>query len=144
MADSRLPAFDRNGKYLYFTASTNAGATSSGLDMSGDLYEVRSSIYAVVLAADQTSPVAPELNDEKIPAQKQPKLQEPDQTARGNEPVRGSEWRRTSGASGAAPAPAPIGVKIDLNGIGARIVALPLPSAAYVSLAAGPHGSLYF
>ena len=143
-ADSRLPAFDRNGKYLYFTASTNAGTTSSGLDMSGDLYEVRSSIYAVVLAADQASPVAPELNDEKAPAQKQPKPQEPDQTARGNEPIRGSEWRRTPGAAGAVPAPTPSAVKIDLNGIGARIVALPLPSAAYVSLAAGAHGSLYF
>jgi tricorn protease len=147
MADSRLPAFDRNGKYLYFTASTNAGTTSSGLDMSGDLYEVRSSIYAVVLAADQPSPVAPELNDEKAPAQKQSKLPEPDQPARGNEPIRGPEWRRTPGASGtpgAAPAPAAVAVKIDLNGIGARIVALPLPSAAYVSLAAGIHGSLYF
>src|SRR5260221_9228525 len=117
MADSRLPAFDRNGKYLYFTASTNAGATSSGLDMSADLYEVRSSIYALVLAADQPSPVAPELNDEKAPAQKQPKLPEPDQPARGNEPTRGSEWRRTPGASGApggAPASAPIAVKVDL------------------------------
>src|SRR6267378_4098916 len=112
MADSRVPAFDRNGKYLYFTASTNAGAASSGLDMSGDLYEVRSSIYAVVLAADQASPVAPELNDEKAPAQKQPKPQEPDQTARGNEPIRGSEWRRTPGAAGAVPAPTPSAVKI--------------------------------
>ena len=30
MADSRLPAFDRGGKYLYFIASTNSGATSDG------------------------------------------------------------------------------------------------------------------
>src|SRR6266404_2902602 len=110
LADSRLPAFDRNGKYLYFTASTNAGATASGLDMSSDLYEVRSNIYAVVLAADQPSPVAPELNDEKAPVQRPPKLQEPDQTARGNEPPRGSEWRRGQGVSSptGTPAPAPI------------------------------------
>jgi tricorn protease len=47
MADSRLPAFDRSGKYLFFTASTNAGPTSDGLDMTSDLYEVRSNIYAV-------------------------------------------------------------------------------------------------
>jgi tricorn protease len=144
MADSRLPAFDRNGKYLFFTASTSAGVTSSGLDMSGDLYDLRSSIYAVVLAADQPSPVAPELNDEKALAQTPSKLPEPDQAARGNEPMRGAERRRAPGAPAAVPAPAPIAVKIDLNGIGARIVALPLPSAAYVSLAAGAHGSLYF
>ena len=40
MGDSREPAFDRDGKYLYFVASTNAGATSDGLDMTSDLYQV--------------------------------------------------------------------------------------------------------
>jgi len=147
MADSRLPAFDRNGKYLYFTASTNAGATSAGLDMSGDLYEVLSNVYAVALAADQPSPVPPELNDEKAPVQKPSKLPEPDQPARANEPLRGSDWRRGPGAPAApaaGPAAVPMTVKIDLNGISARGVALPLPSAAYVGLAAGAHGSLYF
>ncbi|MGO9995041.1 MAG: hypothetical protein ACLPTF_21370 [Steroidobacteraceae bacterium] len=44
MADSRLPAFDRDGKLLFFIASTNSGATSDGLDMTSDLYEVRSNI----------------------------------------------------------------------------------------------------
>ena len=33
MSDARHPAFDRDGQYLYFTASTNYGPTSSGLDM---------------------------------------------------------------------------------------------------------------
>ena len=46
------PAFDRDGKYLYFIASTNAGATSDGLDMTSDLYSVTSNIYAAVLPAD--------------------------------------------------------------------------------------------
>jgi tricorn protease len=144
MADSLMPAFDRNGKYLYFTASTNAGATSNGLDMTSDLYEVRSNIYAVVLAADQPSPVAPELSDEKTSPQKQSTPQEADQAARGDEPRRGAERLRAQGAPAAAPASAPIVVKVDLNGIEARVAALPLPSAAYVSLAAGAHGSLYF
>ena len=39
------------GKYLFFIASTNAGATSDGLDMTSDLYQVTSNIYAVTLAA---------------------------------------------------------------------------------------------
>src|ERR1700704_4988173 len=73
LADARLPAFDRGGKYLFYTASTNAGASSDGLDMTSDLYEVRSNIYAVVLAADQASPIAPELDDEKAPGSKQAK-----------------------------------------------------------------------
>ena len=52
MGESTNPAFDREGKYLYFIASTNAGATSDGLDMTSDLYQVTSNIYAIALAAD--------------------------------------------------------------------------------------------
>ena len=66
MGDSREPAFDRDGKYLYFITSTNEGATSDGLDMTSDLYQVTSNIYAVTLAADTASPIAPELEDEKL------------------------------------------------------------------------------
>src|SRR5258707_7120847 len=78
MGDARLPAFDRTGKYLSFTASTNAAARSHGLDMTSDLYEVRSNIYAAVLAADQSSPIAPELDDEKAPGSKQAKPKDDD------------------------------------------------------------------
>src|SRR6202034_4219778 len=70
IADSHEPAFDRDGKFLYFFASTNSGATSDGLDMTSDLYNVTSNIYALVLAADQASPIAPELDDEKSSAEK--------------------------------------------------------------------------
>lgn len=149
MADSRLPAFDRNGKYLYFTASTNSGATSDGLDMTSDLYEVRSNIYAVVLAADEPSPVGPELYDEKAAGQKQARPKDGEESTRVDEPKPAATARvaRTA-APGApppsAPAAAPVAVKVDLNGIGARVAPLPLPAAAYVSLAAGLHGSLYF
>jgi tricorn protease len=33
MSDARFANFDRNGKHLYFTASTNAGPSSGWLDM---------------------------------------------------------------------------------------------------------------
>jgi len=142
LADSRLPAFDRGGKYLYFTASTNAGATSDGLDMTSDLYEVRSNIYAVVLAANQPSPVAPDLEDEKSGPPPKPDAA----AAPGDEPT-GIRGRHGPAATRPPVAPAKAAVppvRVDLNGIGSRVVALPLPSAAYVGLAAGTHGSLYF
>ena len=170
LGDARLPAFDRAGKYLYYTASTNSGATSDGLDMTSDLYEVRSNIYAIVLSADQASPVAPEMDDEKVPAAKQNKAKEgKTKEGKANEgkanegeesagTEEGGENRGGAGKSSAgeaapeAPAAAPAGsaaaaakpIKVDLNGIETRAVALPLPSAAYLALAAGTHGSLYF
>jgi tricorn protease len=154
MGDARLPAFDRGGKFLYYTASTNAGASSDGLDMTSDLYEVRSNIYALVLAADQASPIAPELDDEKAPGSKQTKGKDGDAGDRSEEPEPAKNRAgRKPAPAGAAPAPggaAPAAAstvpptKVDLNGIGSRAVALPLPSAAYVALAAGTHESLYF
>jgi tricorn protease len=144
--DARLPAFDRGGKYLYYTASTNAGATSDGLDMSSDLYEVRSNIYAIVLAADQASPIAPELDDEKAPGPKLAKPKDSDESAPAEESVPAKRVGAKSFGTGVAPAAAPTvaPTKVDLSGIGARVVALPLPPAAYVALTAGAHGSLYF
>jgi tricorn protease len=148
MADARLPAFDRGGKYLYFTASTNAGASSDGLDMTSDLYAVRSNIYAIVLSQDQASPFAPELDDEKAPGPKSAKPKDSDESALAEESVPKRAAARAS--AGAAPAAAPSAAviaaptKVDLSGIGSRIVAMPLPAAAYVALSAGTHGSLYF
>ena len=151
MADSRLPAFDRGGKYLYFIASTNSGATSDGLDMTSDLYEVRSNIYAAVLSAGEASPLAPELDDEKVGAATLPKAANGSGGPAGDEPpragrksARGMPAAASAAQSVTARATGVPAVKIDLTGIGSRIVALPLPSAAYVGLATGTHGSLYF
>src|SRR5208282_6380490 len=65
MSDVRSPAFDRGGKYLYFTESTNYGTSTSGLDMTSDAFNVTRSVYALVLAADAASPIAPQSEDEK-------------------------------------------------------------------------------
>ena len=140
LADSRLPAFDRGGKYLYFIASTNAGPTSDGLDMTSDLYEVRSNVYAAVLSANQASPLAPELDDEKPAAGKAARTADGAEAAGTDEAKHAG--RKSAAASIAAAPAAP--VHIDLNGIGSRIVALPLPTGAYVALAAGNRGSVYF
>ncbi len=142
MGDSHSPAFDRAGKYLYFMASTNAGATSDRLDMTSDLYQVKSNIYAAVLAASQASPIAPELDDEKAP-DNQP---EAAKGAEGSEhAAEGKDSSGTGDEKAHTGKPAPLKpVKMDVAGIESRIVALPLPTAVYTGLAAGLHGSLYF
>ncbi len=143
MADSRRPAFDRDGKYLYFIASTNAGASSDGLDMTSDLYQVTSNIYAVVLAADQASPLAPELDDEKAAADRKPEAKkdgEGAESAESKESAKSGDEKVHPDAAARPPKP----VKVDLAGIESRVVALPLPAGDYPQLVAGKHGSLYF
>ncbi len=136
MGDSREPAFDRDGKYLYFFTSTNEGATSDGLDMTSDLYQVTSNIYALTLAADTASPIAPELEDEKAPSEEKAESKKSED--------KGGEAKEASGDEKSHPKPAPKPVKVDLEGIEKRIVAMPLPASVYTGVTAGLKGSVYF
>ena len=144
MGDSREPEFDRDGKFLYFITSTNEGATSDGLDMTSDLYQVTSNIYAVTLAAETASPIAPELEDEKAPTGEKASSEE---KAEGKKPEggdKGTDAKEGSGDEKAHAKPAPKPVKVDLEGIETRIVAMPLPASVYTGVTAGLKGSLYF
>ena len=64
MSDALNPVFDKDGKYLFFTASTNSGE-SLGLDLRGPASSPTSSIYLVVLDKTTPSPFAPESDEEK-------------------------------------------------------------------------------
>ncbi len=120
MSDVRYPAFDKDGQYLYFTASTNYGPTTSGLDMSSDEHEVTRHVYAAVLSKDGKSPVAPESDEEKPGAASAEKpAKQPDANAK------------------AKP------VHIDLENMEARIVSLPLPPRNYQDLRSGKSGTVY-
>ena len=139
MGDSREPAFDREGKYLYFLTSTNEGATSDGLDMTSDLYQVTSNIYALTLAADTASPIAPEMEDEKAPGEEKAEGKKSDDKG-----DKAAEAKEGSGDEKARAKPAPKPMKVDLDGIAKRIVAMPLPASVYTGITGGLKGSLYF
>ena len=70
MSDALYPAFDKNGKYLYFTASTDVALSTAGLDMTSDEHRVTRSAYVAVLSKDETSPLAPESDEEKSKEEK--------------------------------------------------------------------------
>ncbi len=64
MSDAENPVFDKNGKYLYFTASTNSGVAMQP-DIESFSRPVTASVYLLVLAKSEASPLAPESDDEK-------------------------------------------------------------------------------
>src|SRR4030095_13640166 len=94
-----------------------------------DEQEVTRIIYLAVLPNDLVSPLAPESDEEK-PGEPRP-------AATGDGPGRGGR--------GGAPAPEapPKPVRIDLDKIQQRIVALPLPARGYAGLETGRAGMLY-
>jgi tricorn protease len=129
MSDARYPAFDRDGKYLYFTASTNFGPTSSGLDMTSDEHDVTRSVYLTVLANDVASPLAPESDEEK-PGEAKPA---------GEGRTHGENGNAAAKAEDATPHP----VRIDFDKLIERTVALPIPAGAINDLEAGKPGVIY-
>jgi tricorn protease len=129
MSDAQFATFDKNGKYLYFTASTNTGLSTAWLDMTSYEHPVVRSVYAAVLSKDDPSPVAPESDEEK-----------------GEEEAAAAATKKAAPDAAKAPAekaPEKVTVRIDFPNIGQRIVALPIPARDYVGLEAGKSGLLY-
>jgi tricorn protease len=65
LSDASSAAFDKNGKHLYFMASTDIGPKLSGFDMSSYPHQPTRSTYVVVLKKTDPSPLAPESDEEK-------------------------------------------------------------------------------
>ena len=119
MSDARYPVFDKNGKYLYFAASTNVGLTPGWLNMQSMDRMVTRSVYVAVLRKDLPSPLAPESDDEK------PKEPEKAETAKpgAGKPAAGEAKDKEKPKETAAEPPK---VGIDFDGISQRILALPI------------------
>ena len=121
MSDAQFATWDKNGKYLYFGASTDDGPTLVGLDLSNLSRSITRSLYVVVLSKTEPSPFGPESDEEKaIPedsGEKKP---------------------------AAAKKEEKVAVKIDLDGISQRIVPLPVPARNYSQLRVGKTGILFY
>ncbi len=117
LSNARSPVFDRDGKHLYFIASTNTGPASSWLDLSSLTNpNIISSVYAVVLRSDLPNPLQPESDEEVIKAPAPP-----DPNKKPEAPKFG----------------------IDLDGIENRIISLPIPAGTIAALSQGPAGSFF-
>ncbi len=149
MSDALYPAFDKNGKYLYFTASTNTALSTAGLDMSSDEHPVSRSAYVVVLSKDLPSPLAPESDEEKAGAadkdkdKEKDKAKDTDKSTAGEKSAADKSAHKDDKDKDKEKKEEPVVVKLDLDGIGQRILALPIPAKNYVNLLAGKSGILF-
>ncbi|HVN07324.1 MAG TPA: PDZ domain-containing protein [Bryobacteraceae bacterium] len=136
MSDATNPVFDKDGTYLYFTASTNSGE-SLGLDIHAVERTSTSSIYLAVLDKTLASPFAPESDEEKAADDKK--------AVDGDKPGAGSGTPAADASKppeAAKPKPAVPNVKIDLDGIDQRILSVPMPPRRYTALQVAKAGIL--
>jgi len=64
-SDATSPSFSRNGKYLFFTASTDVGLRTTWLDMTSYDRVSKRTLYVAVLNKQDASPFAPQSDEEK-------------------------------------------------------------------------------
>jgi tricorn protease len=153
LSDATSPAFDGNGKYLYFLASTNDGPSNAGIDLSSLDRSQSSAPYVVVLAKDGASPIPPESDDEKIKDEKKP-----DDDKKADDKKDSKDEKKDDSKSADKDKAADkdkdkdaskddkdktVKVTVDLENIGNRILSLPIPARNYGSLLSGKAGVFY-
>jgi tricorn protease len=151
LADAITPAFDASGKYLYFLASTNFALNTGWVDMSAMERPYTRSIYLVVLGAHDVSPLLPEAHDEpgeEVRARAPRSAPNPGTpSARDTANVRDRRTARDTASVTAAAmpvAPTVPTMRVDIEGINQRIVAINVPPGQYSSLTAGAAGTFLY
>jgi tricorn protease len=135
IGDARHPVFDRGGKWLYFTASTDIGLGAGWLDLTSIQIPVTRTVYAVVLKKGDRGPVEPQSDEEKVAKAEDSSKDRKDAAS---DDTKGKDTSREGDKRDEPPV-----VTIDFDAIGQRIVALPIKAANYVQLNAGKAGILF-
>ncbi len=124
MSDAGLPVFDPGGRYLYFTASTDSGASLQP-DIHSIFRDVTSTVYLAVLDKTEPTPFVPQSDEEKP---------EDESKKPADESGKKEEEKK--------PDKKEVVVKIDLEGILQRTLAVPMPARRYTDLQTGEAGTL--
>ena len=163
LSDAASVAFDKNGKYIYFFASTDDGPAIAA-SMGAYKIPVTRSAYVIVLSSEQKSPLAPQSDEEKIAAAGAAKNPADSEECK-------AEGEGVAGAGSSAAESAASGkekndkkdeknkdekkgeasskekevreVKIDFENINQRILALPIAARNYDQLLAAKTHLLY-
>ncbi len=129
MSDAATAVFDASGKYLYFTASTDAIPIATWFNLSSFARPTTSSVYMIVLRKDLPNPLAPLSDDEKVAEEK------PTAAANGANEKKADEKKSDARAA--------VKITVDFDDIDQRTLTLPLPPRNYSGLVAGGPGMLY-
>ncbi|MBS1262770.1 MAG: Tricorn protease [Calditrichaeota bacterium] len=129
------PAFSRDGKYLYFTASTNVGLNIGGSEMSSYERPVTDNLYLVVLQEDEPSPFVPESDEEEVKSD-----DEGDENGSGGD-AEDADEEENGEENGEEEDEFPA---IDFAGIDQRIIAMPVSEGNFRNLKSGQGGHLFY
>ena len=146
LGDARYTTFEKSGKYIFFTASTDVGPSISFADLSGIDHQTSRNVYAIVLRNDIPSPLAPESDEEKVQPESKPSpvLPTPTPTPSGTPVEKAEEKPIPTAATPAAQKKTTEPIKVDLEGIDQRVISIPnIPTRNYTGVFAGKAGTIF-
>ncbi len=121
MADAHSPTWDRDGRHLWFLASTDLGTAAGWANTSAITADPTYGAYVMILREDDPTPFPPRSDEEGADAAP---------NAGGGDRAEGEDDDALE-------------VRVDLDGIERRILALPMPVSRYAEAVAGPAGSVF-
>ncbi len=130
-ADAVYPTWDRDGKHMYFAASTDIGLGSGWANTSAMQADPEYATYVMNLIEDAPSPFEPK-SDEETVEEEEKKNDKKDQKDK-KEDKKDDKKEAEEMAE----------VKIDFGDLTRRIMPLPLDKGNIVQLIAGPKGSVF-
>jgi tricorn protease len=128
LTDDSGPAFDPDGKYLYFVSRRTLNPQFGGFEEDFS-YGATQKIYALTLRDSLLTPVAPQ-SDEETGGDAKKDAGEKDKDAAKD----GKDAKKAGSREAAKKDAEP--VRIDLAGLGRRVAELPVPAGRYGALAA--------
>jgi tricorn protease len=126
------PVFDPEGKVLYFLSQRYFFPSVGQLDQRFNYYST-DGIFALTLKADEPSPVKPQSDEEKGADAKDKDKEKDKDKDKDKDGDKEKDKEKEKGKDEKKPEP-PKPVKVDLDGIAARVAAVPIPSGIYGGL----------
>ena len=132
LADAISPAWDLNGRYLYFLASTNVALGSGWANTSSQNAQPTFGAYLTILRNDDPNPFPLKTDEETDTAKKTPATD-----------IKSPKDSKASKNSKPAKASAPSNpVRIDWEQLDRRIISIPVSVGNYDGMIAGPKGTV--
>ncbi|HEY2547062.1 MAG TPA: PDZ domain-containing protein, partial [Candidatus Acidoferrum sp.] len=135
--NDNTPAFDSNGKYLYFISTRFFYPSAGALDQRFNYYST-DGVFAVTLKASESSPFKPESDEEKADGENKDKEKDKDKkkddAKSGDEKSGDKDKAKDKDKKDDKTAEAVTPIQIDLDGISNRVAPVPIPAGSLSAL----------
>lgn len=143
LANSFAPAWDRDGRHLYFLASTDLALGSGWANTSAMGADPEYGAYVVVLRKDDPSPFLPKSDEEPVKDEEEENKDNDESDKKDDKKEKATPKDEEKGKEANGEQEKTDTVRIDWEGLARRTIALPIPVRNYNTILSGPKGVIF-